>query len=225
MLSIELNQNEKLILNLVQDHLKENRKFNIKRLLSLIQSRIKFSEINLNKNGIETILRTLINKNYLAEGSTLTKPNVLDNEKRNTIYNFILENPGTYFNKLVKNLNLNYNVIIWHLRVLKKFNFIQKTLIDNRIIYFEYNLKLSKAQKIYFLKKKEVERIINFFKENNGGVTKTRLAEALNMHYNTLKNNINKLEKLSLIKKIKKSNSILYSLNSRKYDDLILNIN
>ena len=225
MLSIELNQNEKLILNLVQDHLKENRKFNIKRLLSLIQSRIKFSEINLNKNGIETILRTLINKNYLAEGSTLTKPNVLDNEKRNTIYNFILENPGTYFNKLVKNLNLNSNVIIWHLKILEKFNYIQKTLIDNRMIYFKHNMNLSKVQKIYFLKKKEIKRILNFFKENNSGVTKTRLAESLNMHYNTLKKYVNKLEKLSLIKKLEKQNSIVYCLNLKKYNDIISNVN
>ncbi|MBY9005960.1 MAG: hypothetical protein KGD63_04300, partial [Candidatus Lokiarchaeota archaeon] len=179
MLSIELSQNEKLILKIVQDYLKENRKFNMKKLLTLILSRSKFSDINLNKNGIETILRKLINKNYLLEGSRLTKPIILDNEKRNTIYNYILQNPGIHFNKIVQDLNLNYNAVIWHLRVLKKFNFIQKTLIGNRIIYFEYNLKLSKAQKIYFLKKKEVERIINFFKENNGGVTKTRLAEAL----------------------------------------------
>ncbi|MBY9005958.1 MAG: winged helix-turn-helix transcriptional regulator, partial [Candidatus Lokiarchaeota archaeon] len=128
-------------------------------------------------------------------------------------------------NKLVKNLNLNSNVIIWHLKILEKFNYIQKTLIDNRMIYFKHNMNLSKVQKIYFLKKKEIKRILNFFKENNSGVTKTRLAESLNMHYNTLKKYVNKLEKLSLIKKLEKQNSIVYCLNLKKYNDIISNVN
>jgi predicted transcriptional regulator len=79
------------------------------------------AKININNRGIEEHLKSLVDKNLIVEGSKLSGYNILNNSKRKKIHEYIANNPGTYFNKIVKDLLLSNHVVVWHLNMLLKF--------------------------------------------------------------------------------------------------------
>ena len=90
---IALTNEEQIVLKVVQEYLNKNRQFNMEKILPFIISRFRLASINISKNGIEEILRSLIKKDLLVEGSKLSRDDILLNLKRLQIYNFILRNP------------------------------------------------------------------------------------------------------------------------------------
>ena len=109
---IELLEQEKLVLNVVQEYLNKNRYFNMNEIIPFIISRFRNASININISGIEDILRSLVKKNLIVEGSKLSINDVLKNQKRKNIYEYIQENPGIYFNRIVKELNMSNHVVV-----------------------------------------------------------------------------------------------------------------
>ena len=210
---ITLSSEEQIVLSVVQEYLDKNRQFNMEKILPFIISRFRLASINISKNGIEEILRSLIKKDLLVEGSKLSRDDILLNLKRLQIYNFILRNPGTYFNRIIKELNLSNHIVVWHLNMLMKFNYISKEVFDNHDIYFDSNLAFEEVKISYFTLKEKSKKIIDFLKVNNDGITKTRLSEALKMHPNTITKYLNNLLEHNIIKKEKMSNKTLYFLN------------
>ena len=98
-----------------------------------------------------------------------------------------------------RRLNICTQVLVWHLKMLEKYKLIKKKTLENHVIYYCSDIRYSKAEKSHYLRK-SID-IINFLKYKDNGVSKTRLADELNMHYNTLKKYIDKLEGYSLLKK------------------------
>ena len=188
----------------------------MKKVLSLIHSRLKLMDININQNGIENILKTLIKKNCIIEGSSISKNNILNNDKRKDIYEHILDYPGSFFNEIKRNLNICTQVLIWHINMLVKFKLIKKKMLENHVIYYSSYIRHTKAEKHHYIRK--CIDVIDLLKNNNKGFSKTGLAEELNMHYNTLKKYIEKLEDYSLLVKKQKSRNVVYFLNLIEYD-------
>ncbi|MHA1988052.1 MAG: hypothetical protein ACW98D_15565 [Promethearchaeota archaeon] len=87
---IELQEQERIVLNVVQEYLNRNRYFNMNDILPFIHARFKMASININLRGIEEVLRRLVNKNLIVEGSKFTKNDMLKNVKRKKIFDFIL---------------------------------------------------------------------------------------------------------------------------------------
>ncbi len=111
---IDLSEEENIVLTVVQEYLDKNRQFDLEKIISFIISRFRLSAINININGLKEILKSLIKKNLIVEGSKLSHDDILLNLKRLKIYNYILKNPGVYFNRIVKDLNLSNHIVIWH---------------------------------------------------------------------------------------------------------------
>jgi len=65
---IELLEQEKLVLDVVQEYLNKNRYFNMNEIISFIIARFRTASININISGIEEILRSLVSKNLIVEG-------------------------------------------------------------------------------------------------------------------------------------------------------------
>ncbi|MFX1357596.1 MAG: winged helix-turn-helix transcriptional regulator [Promethearchaeota archaeon] len=212
---IELQEQEALVLNIIEDYLNKNREFKIDEIIPYIQSRIRRSSLNLNYKGIETILKSLIEKNYVLEGSKLIRSKILDNEKRKKIYEFILKYPGIYFNHIVRKLQISNHVVVWHLNILLKFKFILKEIVGKHEIYFDANKDFKDIELFYLTSKEKSQKIINYLKQNNIGIPKTQLSEELNMHINTTSKYLKELEQFNVITKQRASNKVLYFLNER----------
>lgn len=210
---IDLSREEKIVLTVVQEYLDKNRQFNMEKILPFIVSRFRLASVNINRNGIEDILRSLIQKNLLVEGSKLSHDDILSNLKRNQIYNFILKNPGTYFNRILKELGLSNHIVVWHLNMLVKFTYIKKEVLDNHDIYFDSDLEFEEVKINYFTSKEKSKKIIEYLKVNNSGISKTQLSKDLKMHPNTITKYLETLQEYNIIIKEKRSNKELYFLS------------
>lgn len=212
---IDLAEHEKVVLDIVHDYLNKNRQFSFEDIIPYIISRIRLSSININKEGIRVVLKSLTNKKLLVEGSKLSRNDILNNQKRRSIYEYIAENPGTYFNRIVQELNLSNHIVVWHLNMLLKFDFIQKEILENHEIYFVGTKDFDQIISNYFTSKKKSREIVKFLQKDDIGVTKTSLSHELSMHIETLTKYLNILEKYNIIVKKKIDNRNLYFLKEK----------
>jgi len=215
MLSV-LDNHEKLVLDVVHEYLNKNRTFNMSKVLPFIISRFKLASININIDGIEKILKSLVKKKILVEGSKLTKDEILINRKRNEIYNLIIEKPGIYFSQITSNLNYSNHLVFWHTEFLIRFNFILKESFDNHEIFFDSHIDFEAVKINYITSREKSKKIIDFLKQNNVGTSKTWLSSVLDMHPQTVAKYLDLLEEIEWINKEKISNKTLYFLNSDK---------
>jgi len=210
---VKLLEQEKIVLGVVQEYLNKNRQFDLENIVPFIKSRFRLSSVNINYNGIITILESLAKKKMIVEGSKFTRDDVLKNEKRRKIYYYIIEIQCAYFNKIVKDLSISNHVVVWHLSMLLKFDFIQKATLENHEVYFNSEVHFESIKKECYSTKEKSEVILNYLKQNNIGITKTQLSLDLNMHLNTVTKYLLSLEKFNIISKETISKKILYFLN------------
>ncbi len=207
---MNLSEDENIVLDVVLEYLDKNRTFNMQNILPFINIRFKMASININNKGIEEILKSLVKKKLIREGSKLNRGEILFNKKRNIIYHFLKGNPGTYFNQIVNGVKMSNHIITWHLKMLVEFNYIDKANLENHIIFFDSNLNLIDAKRAYYMRNERVKSILDYLEENNTGLTRSYLSKNLKMHLNTITKYINIIEDLGLIYKEKLSNQILY---------------
>ena len=205
-----LEEHEEIVFETIQDYLNKKRVFYMDKLIPYLSLKLGRSKTNISNEGIQKILISLVKKNMIIEGTTLTKNDVLMNSTRKKIYDYLKENPGKYINRIAKELEIGNKVVFWHLNILEKFNFIKKIIVDNHVIYFDSNINLRDSNKLYLISKEKCKRIINYLKINNFGITKSHLSRDLNIHRNTIEKYVNSLEEFNIITKTKRSNQVLY---------------
>ncbi|NHJ21234.1 MAG: hypothetical protein EAX91_09840 [Candidatus Lokiarchaeota archaeon] len=210
---LKLAEQEKTILEIVHDYLDKNRQFTFEEIIPYIIYRARLDSLNFNREGIEAILKSLTKKKFLVEGSKLAKSDVLENQKRKKIYEYIVDNPGTYFNRIVNELNYSNHVVVWHLNMLLKFDFIHKEVLDKHEVYFDATKGFDNIISKYFISKEKSREIIKFLKKDDLGVTKSKLSYELKMHIDTLAKYLNILKKYNVVVRKKIDNRYLYFLN------------
>ncbi|MHA2394252.1 MAG: hypothetical protein ACXAEX_20135 [Promethearchaeota archaeon] len=221
---VELIQLEKLILSIVQEYLNQNKFFNMKKVIYFIESNLKTESVDLNYRAIEEILRSLVKKKLILEGTRLSRNDILNNETRKQIYEFIKENPGVYFNRIVRELEIHKPVIIWHVDMLEKFAFIRREEFENHEVFFEVNLDENDNKFRFFTAKEKSRKIIEYLRQHDYGITKTHLSTDLGMHHNTISKYLQMLEDFNVIIKKKTYKKILYFLNEEILESLHLNV-
>ena len=151
-----LTYNETMVLGVIEDYLNENRTLNLEKVVPFIQNHFSRQSINLNKNGIKIILKYLVEKSIVVQGSKLLRANLLQNENRKQIFDYIVTNPGSYFHKIVKKLELSNHVVAWHINILLKFKCIYSKIIEDQEVYFASEFS-SLDEKVYSLLSKRFE--------------------------------------------------------------------
>ena len=130
---------EKLVLNIINEYLEQNRTFEIAKILPIISSRFVKSSFSINTEGILRHLENLVSKKVIVEGSKFTKEKILSNQNRKMIYELITKNPGIHMTNLSQKLKMKPAIIEWHINVLLKFACIIKQKIENRNAYYNYH--------------------------------------------------------------------------------------
>ncbi len=210
---IELLEQEKLVLDVVKEYLDKNRYFNINEIIPFIITRFRTASRNINISGIEEILRSLVRKKIIVEGSKLSREDILKNQKRKLIYEFIVLNPGVYFNRIIRELKISNHVVVWHLKILLKFNFVKTVKIENHDIYFDFKYNLKDKKLRYLTSKEKSREIIEYLKKFDYGITKTQLSKELKMHINTVAKYLELLTQVHITFEKKVSKRILYFLH------------
>ena len=197
----------------IVNYLNSNRTLRLDEIIPYLSARFARSSVPLNKEGIAEIVKSLVERNIIVEGSKLSRDDVLLNSKRSRIYDYVVKNPGVYYYNIMKKLNLSSHVVIWHLDILLEFNFIGKTTIENHDLYFEISVDLDNVIVRYYLTNEKCRAIIEYLKKYILGDSKTSMSNKLSMHPNTVKKYINILENLGIVSKTKMSNKSIYLLN------------
>ena len=210
-----LLNSETYVFDVIQDYLNSNRPFHMEKILPYIQARIAKSPLNINTEGLRTILFSLIKKKLIVEGSKFSKEKVLENSTRKKIYVYIVDKNGVLFNRLVKKLNLSNYVVYWHIKILLRFGFIQKQMMINHFVFFDSKLNQKDLKKKHLLSKKISKRIIEYLNDNDYGVTKNKIATGLEIHKQTIGKYLNYLKEVKVVINEKISNKNLYFLRDR----------
>lgn len=217
---IEINGEEIKVFILILEFLNQNRVFSKEKAVEYIKSRYDKANGNLNQNGIKAVINSLIEKNIIVEGSKLTRNEILLNSNRKQIYDFIIENPGVYRNKLARKLDLSTYLIKWHVSMLIKFNLIRQLNLSNNIAYFDSSKRQENDLILHTISRDKCVRIINFLKINTEGRSKNQISKALNMHFNTISKYINKMDKFNLLERKKVNNTEYISLIIKNFKQL-----
>jgi predicted transcriptional regulator len=208
--SYVLIQHEDLVFTILQEYFQKNRPFDMDKIIPYLNDRLIRKSIDINRAGIKKIMISLIKQKRIHEGTNLTIADVLTNIRRKKIFKFILSHPGTYFTKMVNELQFPNHVVTWHLSILRKFGFVNKEKYENRELYFDPQVNFDKVKQIHIASKDKSQKIINYLNNSESGLSKTQLAEALGMHHNTITKYIGDLENINLITKKEIGSKMLY---------------
>jgi len=64
----------------------------------------------------------------MSIGTRIPKERVLDNFVRGSLYGFISQKPGAYFNEMKQSLNLQNGAIAYHLHILERHGMIKSEM-------------------------------------------------------------------------------------------------
>ncbi|MFX0022802.1 MAG: hypothetical protein ACFE9S_10770, partial [Candidatus Hermodarchaeota archaeon] len=214
---VNLTEDEVKIFNLIEEFLNKNRIFEKEKVIFYIKSR---ASNNLNINGINLIIDSLLTKNLIIEGSKLTRRTVLYNINRAKIFEIVKQYPGIYKNKIAKMMNLSQYVINWHISKLLTFDFIRERDINGQICYFDTILGEGNDKLFIMINKEKCRRIIEFLIEHKNGCTKNQISKGLNMHYNTIVKYIKIIDNNNLLNRINLNNREYLTLNTQEYQQI-----
>ncbi len=212
------NNSESVVLELVKEYLTKKSFFSIKEIIDFVDHRVRLTP-NINRNKIEIIVKSLIKKRIIIPGTKLMKNNIIEQPKRNEIFNYIKKNPSN-INEIMNTLNIGSNQALWHLSCLEKFQFVRSKKINNHRIFFKFDSNPELDELYYYLKKKIVQKIILFMKKEKKPLKITEIATSLKKNHNTIKKYLNILKNLKLIKIEKVKNRTLFKLESEEYSKI-----
>ncbi len=206
---------ESVVLQIVKEFLQKKTFFSIEDIVVFVNNRVKRNP-NLNKNSIEIIIKSLIKKRVILPGTKLMKNNIIENPKRNEIFNFIKRNP-TNINQIMKALHIGSNHALWHLSCLEKFQFVRSKKINNRRVFFRFDSNPKFDELYYYFRTKIVQKIILFMKNEKKALRITEIATGMQKNHNTIKKYLDILINLKLIYIEKEKNRVSYKLNQENY--------
>ena len=206
---------ESVVLELVKEYLVKKTFFSIEDIVVFINNRVKWNP-NLNKNSIERIIKSLIKKRIIVPGTKLMKNNIIENPKRNEIFNYIKKYPSN-INEIMKALNMGSNQALWHLSCLEKFQFIRSKKIENRRLFFKFDSNPKLDDLFYYLKIDNVQKIISFMITENKPLKITEIVTGVKKNHNTVKKYVDALNRLKLIKIERIKNRIVYKIEVKNY--------
>ncbi len=158
---------------------------------------------------IDKAIRELIGMKYILEGKRLLKGDILANEKRRMIFEYILKNPGVHEREIRAVLRLGAYMAFRHLGFLVKFGFLREKSYLNKKVYFPTTLEESRETELLLLRNETTDKIYQFLKIE-GRLQLVELEEKLEIPYATVQFHIKRLIEGELVRKIRDGSSYYY---------------
>ncbi|MFX1375271.1 MAG: hypothetical protein ACFFA0_05620 [Promethearchaeota archaeon] len=174
----EDHPNVKEVLKIAEEIMSKNKVLNIQNLYNLAKKRLKIP-----RTGLLSIIRFLINKKILIEGSKFSKETVLLNHIRKGVLNYIRANPGVHFSNLRRRAlsedKGSSGQLVWHLEMLLKFKYIKKIKIGNYTVFLPADQDKEIGKIFFFLRDRINNKIILLLIEDNF-VKKSEIVKKIN---------------------------------------------
>ncbi|MBN2150934.1 MAG: winged helix-turn-helix transcriptional regulator [Candidatus Lokiarchaeota archaeon] len=149
----------------------------------------------------------LIKRRVLFPGKATSRDGVLKNDLRKRILDIVRAEPGIYFSKIRDAVNLDSNTLIWHLKMLEKFDFIRVEKFGNSTVFFDKFLDKALDVFYYYIHKDDS---VDIFKQiaTNPGLSFQDLLHVLNLPRTTLVRKLKSLIENGLLSVAYTSNRI-----------------
>ena len=156
-------------------------------------------------------------------GGKLDGVDVLLNDRRRKIYEYIISNPGAYFREIMRAHGLGPNSAKYHLDTLEDHGYVHSGRCGRYLTYFSKGSKVDKNQtELHItLQNKNAQKILEIV-VSNPGITPMEIQEKTELHRNTVNYNLNKLIKIGLLEKIRqkgRSHLIYREFKPPSFDD------
>jgi len=165
------------ILGIAEELTRQKKPLDIETLYREAKKTLKYSDKEINNTIYELLLKKII-----IPQKKLVKTQVLANQKRDAIYQYIIKNPGAHLRELREKLNLQPHVTSLHLKILENFNYIYRKTYLKYSVYFPSDFLPENEEVILALKNANAKLIFsNIFKsdELTADQLKHNLSEAL----------------------------------------------
>ncbi|MBD3342739.1 MAG: hypothetical protein GF353_26820 [Candidatus Lokiarchaeota archaeon] len=207
-----LNKEELEIFEITKEYLQKQPISRIVELVRFIDNRLKFNP-NFNRNKVEKIVKSLIKKNIILIGTTLTKDDILSVQTRKIIFEHVKQNPGININEIKNEFNLGSNQVLWHLKMLEDFQYIKTVKIGNQKALFDVNFNDDRCHITFHLRNDKIQDIVNLLRSSNEPLRPTNISDTLSIHYNTTKKYLNILLEFQIIVKVNGNKKKRYIIN------------
>ena len=158
---------------------------------------------------IDQVVRDLHQMKYIVPGKQLFKEDILTNETRRKIYEYILANPGAHEREIRTAFELGSYMAYRHLTLLENFGFIRKKTYQNKSVHFPIDFNEAQEQNVLLLRHELSKKVYECIQDNEE-LRLTDLKEILQVPYSTLQSHLDPLVEGGVIKKIKKGTTTFY---------------
>ncbi len=212
----QLSEIEADIYQVLKKYLRDFNEFNLKMALPYCFEKLNSKYLD---TAIAVAVKSLIQKKYIIQGSSLTKEDILRNNNRKKILDFIQINPGSYNRLIRRELSLGSNEFNWHVGMLEKFGFVKKVRFHQRSYgYFEKRSYMDHEYDLFLLQNGKLSEILKILQKDQ--LTISQITKALEFHYNTVQKYLKILQKRELITLSVTGKHIYYKANT----DLIIKL-
>jgi predicted transcriptional regulator len=142
----------------------------------------------------------------------ITPENVLENESRRRIFDFIKENPGTHLRATADALDLSTTNVLWHLRKLEDAELVNHKKFEGyKLLYPTEGGQDSKKEAIAsaVLRNENAQAILEYA-HSNPGAHQRAIARALDVNHGTVRWHLRKLEEAGLVDEMEKEYTTEY---------------
>ncbi|NHJ87146.1 MAG: helix-turn-helix domain-containing protein [Asgard group archaeon] len=129
---------------------------------------------------------------------------------RREIYQLVCETPGSYFFEIVSELAAPQGTLSWHLRMLEKDGLIKSEKFGGKRLFFPKMLRSESAEKAFAILKNDTAAKVFDHIINNPGCYQSEIADKLNIHHDTVRHHILRLQEAELIDIIRDGRTVKY---------------
>jgi len=140
----------------------------------------------------------------------LSMEEVLENEIRNKILNFIIDYPGIHYNELLRHSEISPNTLAWHLDILETYKIIHKQRVGQLLIFYPYLDKNPFAEFDPTISKSKFTLDIFQIIGDNPGIHQKSIVTRMESNRKTVDYHLKKLIDADLIRIEKKAKHIFY---------------
>lgn len=142
----------------------------------------------------------------------VTRENVLENETRASLYEFLEDKPGTHLRGIAEQLDLSTTNVLWHLRKLEDADLVKGKKLEGYKVFYPVKDGESgqrKAMAMSVLRNENARGILEYVAVEPGAHQR-QIARALDVNHGTVRWHLRKMIKTDLVDKIERDHAIQY---------------
>ena len=152
---------------------------------------------------------------FMGGARFVNAENVLDNDARKQIFEYIQSHPGVHLRAAAQNLSLSTTNVLWHLRKLEQANLVTSKKFEGYKVFYPVEGGVEtkrKALALSVLKNDNAQQILQYVSANPSAHQR-EIARALGVNHGTVRWHLRKMEEAELLAPVKKEHTTHYYLS------------